>query len=300
MSTELELKFSMSQAQLSQLEVLLPQLGEVQHSDKTALLNAYFDTADSWFRRHDMGLRSRLKRGQYEQTIKLAGVQHGALQMRPEYNVPCANVTPQLAGFEADIWPPHTDITALQSALVEQFRTDFCRHSWQLKCADGTMVELVYDQGQVRAGDKQQAISELELELLSGNAQQLFNLAQHLLQQLSLRTGWLSKAARGYQLAGLQKLTLPDTVADNVLAQVSALQQAEACYQQQPAPAALLLAARAMSALALALPATQSLQPLKATAATLAQALPKDGNVFASKDYNLWLLAISAYLYHNA
>jgi len=300
MSTELELKFSLPQTQLSQLIALLPQLGAVEHSDNAALLNAYFDTPDYWFRRHDMGLRSRLKRGNYEQTIKLAGVQHGAMQMRPEYNVPCTDVTPKLADFPSEIWPAHTDIAMLQTKLTELFRTDFHRQSWQLKCDDGSLIDLVYDQGSVVAGEQQQAISEVELELLSGNAQQLFTLARLLLQQLPLRTGGLSKAARGYQQAQIQTLALPSVIADNLLAQVAALQQAEACYQQQPNADALLFAARSMRAIAAALPAKQQWQPLTAAANVFAETLPTDGSVFASKDYNLWLLDISAYLFHNA
>ncbi|CAM5223318.1 CYTH domain-containing protein [Alishewanella longhuensis] len=65
----------------------MPELLQVYATPATAgaqqLLNAYFDTADNWFRRHDMGLRTRQKQGHFEQTIKLAGEQHGALQIRP-------------------------------------------------------------------------------------------------------------------------------------------------------------------------------------------------------------------------
>uniref|UniRef100_UPI0040483918 CYTH domain-containing protein n=1 Tax=Rheinheimera sp. TaxID=1869214 RepID=UPI0040483918 len=110
MSTELELKFALPEAFLPQLISLLPSLGQIQSQDSAGLLNAYFDTADRWFRRHDMGLRSRKKRGQFEQTLKLAGTQLGALQQRPEYNLPCSDVTPQLAAFDAAIWPANTDL----------------------------------------------------------------------------------------------------------------------------------------------------------------------------------------------
>src|SRR5690606_21603810 len=121
MSTELELKYLLPATGLGSLVQLIPQLGELQHSEHNALLNAYFDTADNWFRRHDMGLRSRLKQGRYEQTIKLAGSQHGAMQMRPEYNVPCEGVVPKLDAFPAEIWPTQTDVPQLQQQLTELF-----------------------------------------------------------------------------------------------------------------------------------------------------------------------------------
>jgi triphosphatase len=304
MSTELELKFLMPQAQLSQLVTLLPQLGQIRQHDTAALLNAYFDTADNWFRRHDMGLRSRLKRGRYEQTIKLAGRQHGALQQRPEYNQACATVVPQLADFPDHIWPAATDIDALQHKLNELFRTDFSRQSWQLHCHDGTVIELVYDQGQVIAAEQIQLIAELELELISGDAGQLFVLAQQLLQQLPLRTGWLSKAARGYLLSQRQSLALPQTVGTTLLQHITALQQAEACFAQQQNPAALNIAADALAALSQQLAAIPALAQHSTAAHSLAQQLARQqspqNDLFATRDYNLLLLQVSHYLFDQA
>ncbi|HSG52985.1 MAG TPA: CYTH domain-containing protein [Rheinheimera sp.] len=300
MSTELELKFLMPQQHLSQLTDMLPQLGHVAHSESSDLLNAYYDTADNWFRRHDMGLRTRLKRGRYEQTIKLAGAQHGAMQMRPEYNLPCDSVVPVLAAFPAHIWPEQTDISVLQQALTELFRTDFHRKSWQLKCDDGSVIELVYDAGQVIAAGNSQAIAELELELISGNAANLFNLAQQLIQQLPLRTGWLSKAARGYQLAKKAPLVLPQAIGLTLLQQIKTLQQAEACYQQQAQPDALAIAREALSAIAQTVADIEALQHTVDTASALAASLAAQQPVFAEQAYNQLLLTLSQYLFEQA
>lgn len=300
MSTELELKYLLPPAGLDSLMQLIPQLGELQHSEHNTLLNAYFDTADNWFRRHDMGLRSRLKQGRYEQTIKLAGSQHGAMQMRPEYNVACDGVVPKLQAFPLEIWPPRADVAQLQQQLTELFRTDFVRRSWLLRCADGSEVELAYDQGEIRSGSYSQPIAELELELISGNALQLFALARTLLQQLPLRTGWQSKAARGYSLRAQQTVALPQHTGTTVLAQIRALQQAEACYGQTQQPAALNAASEALAALALSLSEQAPLQHLSAEAAALAEAVLQNAAVFGWRRYNELLLAVSEYLYQNA
>mgnify|MGYP006138657917 FL=1 len=300
MSTELELKFLMPQQHLSQLTNILPQLGHVEHSDSSDLLNAYYDTAESWFRRHDMGLRTRLKRGRYEQTIKLAGAQHGAMQMRPEYNLPCDGVEPVLAAFPAHIWPEHTDVSQLQQALIELFRTDFHRKSWQLKCDDGSVIELAFDSGQVMAVGKTQAIAELELELISGNAANLFTLARHLLQHLPLRTGWQSKAARGYQLAQQTPLMLPQAVGQTLLQHIRALQQAEACYHQQAQPEALTWARLALLAIAQAVSDTPLLTQAATSAAELASRLATAQVVFSERAYNQLLLELSQYLFEQA
>ena len=305
MSNELELKFALPATYLPQLISLLPQLAQVQHQAEHALLNAYFDTVDNWFRRHDMGLRSRLKNGCYEQTIKLSGQQHGALQMRPEYNVPCASVLPVLADFPSHIWPENTDITALQHELTELFRTDFVRHSWQLHTGDGSKVELAYDTGCIAAAGKQQPIAELELELLSGNGETLFSLARQLLSSLPLQAGWLSKAARGYLLCSGQTLSLPAPAADSsvkikqpLATLLSALQQAEACYPQQNM-LALKVAAQYLVQLAESL-SQIALNAQAAQAQQFAQHCAEGEPVFASTAYQQWLLDVSHYLYQQS
>jgi inorganic triphosphatase YgiF len=305
MSNELELKFALPASYLPQLISLLPALAQVQHQAEHALLNAYFDTADNWFRRHDMGLRSRLKSGRYEQTIKLSGQQHGALQMRPEYNVPCATVLPLLADFPPHIWPENTDITALQHELTELFRTDFIRHSWQLNTFDGSMVELAYDTGCIASAGRQQPIAELELELLSGNGETLFSLARQLLSSLPLQAGWLSKAARGYLLRGGKPLALPASPAaansvnlQQLTRQLSALQQAEACYPQQGTPA-LTVAAQYLQQLAGTLNQL-ALSAQAAQAQQWAQQCTAGEPPFATGVYQLWLLDLSQYLYQHS
>lgn len=224
MSMEVELKLwfneALSEDLLARIINCWSQLAvSVQSSEPTQLLNAYFETPDQWFRRHDSGLRSRLKKGRFEQTIKLAGQQQGAAHIRPEYNVPCDSVVPVLTDFPAHIWPQGTDVKALQQQLTEMFRTDFIRHAWLLTLADGTVIEAVLDQGEVKAAGQSQPILELELELFSGNALQLFGLAEALCQQLPLSLGFQSKAERGYRLAQAQPLSWQQATPEMPLSQ---------------------------------------------------------------------------------
>lgn len=223
MSLEVELKLwvtaPMSESLLQSISDSWPSLATtVQAEAPVSLLNAYYETAAQWFRRHDAGLRTRCKNGQYQQTIKLAGQQLGAAHVRPEYNQSCAGVVPQLADFPAQIWPEGTDIAALQQQLQELFRTDFVRHCWQLTLQDGTRVEAVLDHGQVVANGHSQPLLEIELELITGDAQQLFCLARQLLQRLPLCLGFQSKAERGYRLAQQQPLQLAPVSQDPSLA----------------------------------------------------------------------------------
>ncbi|KKO50377.1 hypothetical protein VT06_02760 [Arsukibacterium sp. MJ3] len=306
MVLELELKFLLAQPPGESLQALLAECGEIRHAGQTALLNAYYDTPDNWFRRHDMGLRTRQKKGQFEQTIKLAGQQHGALQARPEFNLPVSGIVPDLAAFPPTIWPEHTDIVLLQQQLTEIFRTDFIRHSWQLSC-HGSELDVVYDSGRVAAGNNSEPIAELELELISGAAAALFLVAKQLIAKLTLRTGWLSKAARGYLLANQQQLTPPLSEQQGLIANLAALQCTEALYYRRVMAdgilshglAELTKAQHYLQALSAELASLQY-SALSSDAAALASNLQQGVVVFEQTAYNQLLLALAQLLFQQS
>ncbi len=202
MDTEIELKFVATQDMAEPLAALL-QRYPIRSQDDAQLGNIYFDTEDRRLRGWDCGLRVRSRDGHHEQTIKTAGQVVGGLYQRPEYNLPVNGEWPELAAFPADIWPSGTDVGALQGALRPLFRTDFRRRSWRIEAAEGVEIEVAYDQGQVGVDERQVPLCEVELELVRGPARSLFDLAAELVQLGGLRLGSVSKAQRGYQLAGL-------------------------------------------------------------------------------------------------
>ncbi|GHA07848.1 CYTH and CHAD domain-containing protein [Oceanisphaera arctica] len=201
MDTEIELKFLVSPDVANRLPTLL-QSYQILKQDQQHLANTYFDTADLALRKMDAGLRIRSQNGEMEQTVKLAGSQVGGLHQRPEYNVPLTVHTPDLSLFPARIWPEGVNPAQIQQSLQPLFSTDFLRRRWLL-VIDGTEIELALDEGEVQAGDRREPIHELELELVKGDASQLFELAEVLVKEGGLRLGAVSKAKRGYQLAGL-------------------------------------------------------------------------------------------------
>lgn len=221
MTVEVELKFLLPVNEAPELlfSQLVGRIGKAwQAKSAQRLLNAYFDTTDHWFRRHDSGLRTRQRLQQFEQTIKLAGQSQGAAHIRPEYNLPCAGVTPELTAFPAEIWPIDTDVAALQKQLVELFRTDFNRQAFWVNTGQ-SQLELVCDIGVVSAGGRQEPIAEIELELISGNLNDILALARQLLQDTPLLLGVQSKAERGYRLAQAQPLVMQPWQADFSLSQ---------------------------------------------------------------------------------
>lgn len=200
METEIELKFFVSPEFSDILREKISATKVLQHSCRD-LGNTYFDTPDNWLRQHDIGLRIRRYDDVFVQTVKTAGRVVAGLHQRPEYNATHTSNDPDLTLHPDDIWPTGKTMGTLQSELVPLFSTDYTREQWLVSMADGSQIEVAFDQGLVLAGDQQEPICEVELELKSGQTDALFTLARTLSESGGMRLGNLSKAARGYRLA---------------------------------------------------------------------------------------------------
>lgn len=203
MSNEIELKLLVSDQVIPVIQQqLLPELnGQVTYTE-SQLFNHYYDTEEQLLGALKIGFRVRGKNGCFEQTVKTPGSSHGGLHSRPEFNQDLPNDQPDLSLFPASIWPPELDLHHVQQQLTLQFTTHFKRHCWLLSFTDGDQVELVFDTGKVEANDLSSDICELELELelVCGKVERLFDLAKRIVQLTPCRLGIQSKAARGYQL----------------------------------------------------------------------------------------------------
>ncbi|MDR9829493.1 inorganic triphosphatase [Vibrio sp. FNV 38] len=200
METEIELKFFVSSDFSDTLRAKLDETKVLQHSCRE-LGNTFFDTADNWLLRHDIGLRIRCFDEVFVQTIKTSGRVVAGLHQRPEYNAEHTSNRPELTLHPADIWPEGRTVEEVQAQLVPIFTTNFTREQWLISMADGSQIEVAFDQGLVEAGDKQDPICEVELELKSGQTEALFTLAREFSKAGGMRLGNMSKAAKGYRLA---------------------------------------------------------------------------------------------------
>lgn len=214
---EIELKFIVASDLTDQFKHAITEL-PYQYEDKgvAKLGNAYYDTKEQVLRQWDIGLRTRTidKVGaevKAEQTVKLAGNDVAGLQQRPEFTVPLViddetgSTFANLALFAQGIWPKGFDVNQINANLAKVFETRFERHKWNIQLPNGALVECVLDQGIVEAeheGElKQQPICEFELELIEGDVASIFELAHYFTNKVEAKLGYLSKAARGYQLA---------------------------------------------------------------------------------------------------
>ncbi|KLQ39205.1 hypothetical protein ABR32_13130 [Enterobacter cloacae subsp. dissolvens] len=230
MAQEIELKFIVEKDSVDALRQHLQTLSG-EHHEPVQLLNIYYETPDNWLRRHGMGLRIRGANGRYEMTMKIAGRVVGGLHQRPEYNIDINQPELELERFPAEVWPNGELPSTLATEVQPLFSTDFWREKW-LVTEGKSRIEIALDLGEVKAGEYQEPICELELELLEGETNDVLKLARKLVSQSGLRQGSLSKAARGYHLAaGNAPRVLKETPVLRVAPKASVEQGMEAALE---------------------------------------------------------------------
>ncbi|MDB5769528.1 MAG: Adenylate cyclase, partial [Collimonas fungivorans] len=169
------------------------------------LTSIYFDTPELYLQQNHTALRVRKVGTRWVQTCKSGGQAAAGLHQRPEWESDISGAAPDLQALRG-LLEPGSAVAALLSApdlanrLLPIFTTQFKRTIWLLRSQAGDEVELALDQGEILHGDKSIAISEIELELKSGAAASLFELALALQQTLPLRAANASKAERGYAM----------------------------------------------------------------------------------------------------
>lgn len=200
---EIELKLTLEAYQVLAFKRLMARL-RVEPSTHN-LLTRYFDTPD--FALGDLGVALRIRHvgRRWIQTLKVEGARRGGLSVRAEYESPVPGNTLDWSRF------PEEALAHIPPALIKQlaprFETHFTRTAWQLRNRSGTVIEVALDVGEIRSDTRVQALCEVELELKSGRADALLDLALALTSRVSMLPFDISKAERGMQLArGMQAL----------------------------------------------------------------------------------------------
>jgi hypothetical protein len=113
-----------------------------------------------------------------------------------------------------------TDLAALQPI----FTITVCRTTRQVQLEDGTLAEVVFDQGEILADSAREPISELEMELKAGSLGPLYRLALDLAMAAPLTIEPASKAERGFRLHTGERPHASKASAVSVSADTSAAQ----------------------------------------------------------------------------
>ncbi|WP_454256485.1 CYTH domain-containing protein [Pseudomonas sp. Marseille-Q8238] len=177
------------------------------------LFNQYFDTDDRQLSAARVALRLRRDGEQVIQTLKSRGQSVAGLSERNEWDWYLPKAKLDLKKLTNDCWP--ASLAELDKKQLKPiFTTDFVRQKAEIAWGRGkakVVIEAALDLGKVIAGEGEEEICELELELREGDPAALLELAAELAADLPLMPCDISKAERGYRLfdASSYNLNLP-------------------------------------------------------------------------------------------
>ncbi|MEM9682530.1 MAG: CYTH and CHAD domain-containing protein [Pseudomonadota bacterium] len=164
------------------------------------LLGTYYDTPDLLLRRKDVSLRVREVDHRFIQTLKRMQPSRGAVFSRDEWETDVGGRDPDINEIEDGEIRRMLRKNGAAKSLRPMFRTDVRRTTWQLRDKDAE-IELALDIGEVRNenGDRT-PICEAELELKSGDARRLYDIALALNEKIDCVVGTVAKSDLGYAL----------------------------------------------------------------------------------------------------
>ena len=193
----------------------------------TELVSTYYDTPERELAAAGVALRLRKAGRSWLQTVKGNGEAAAGLHRRSEFEWRLREPRVDTAKLAATPW------RKLFAQHARHFRPLFAtavrRSAQPLAFPDGTRATLCLDVGEIRAGRRQQPLTEIELELAEGDPVRLFELATALVTDLPARVTVATKAQRGYALAAqapaqprrAQDVVLePDTAVGKALARI--------------------------------------------------------------------------------
>ena len=191
---ELKLEFEPDKAETIKRHPAVARSGN--NSRTESLTSVYFDTDDQRLLEAGVFLRVRSIGDRYIQTIK--AVKPGQLFSREEWEQEINGPLPDLRLAK------NTALGSLSNRhlgrlLKPVFESRVERTVRQLQ-KNGSEIEVALDQGVINTGDIKTPVSELELEIKSGDPADLFRLARELIESVPLQLVVKSKPERGYAL----------------------------------------------------------------------------------------------------
>jgi len=155
------------------------------------LKSAYYDTAERTLRRNRLSLRVRQSGARYVQTVKTEA-QDDPLR-RGEWEASVASMVPDVA--LATPFIPEELRSEIESHELEQvFVADIRRHQRMVDLPSGT-VEVAFDKGLLKAGERSMPVAEIELELKGGSPSAVYELALRLAEYGTVKPSIRSKSA---------------------------------------------------------------------------------------------------------
>ncbi|MFN3615192.1 MAG: CYTH domain-containing protein, partial [Rubrimonas sp.] len=200
MPREIELKFLLDEAGEARWRAALSDLAGAAPT-RQALHAIYFDTPDHALAARRIALRLRKEGRRWVQTAKIGRAVVAGLSSPREAECPAPGGRLSLDAIpDPDVRAEVIDAAA-GVELVPVCETVIQRAKARLSGPHGGTVEAAIDVGEIRAGGRAAPIREAEIELVAGDARDVYAVAARLAAGGALRFSRRSKAERGYALA---------------------------------------------------------------------------------------------------
>jgi inorganic triphosphatase YgiF len=193
---ETEIKLQANPEDLDAVVRTVQRIAAVDGAAQTKRLESrYYDTLGGDLAAKQIALRVRRTGDGFVQTIKTNG-SGGVLFSRGETEKAVDSFQPAVADDELGI--PAADLREVYVTDIERRKLNACYPPGR---PEGTLIELAVDVGEIRADGRRQPVCEVELELLHGEAADLFDMGARLAEQVPLQLSVDSKSARAQRLS---------------------------------------------------------------------------------------------------
>lgn len=203
---EIEMKLAIkekAEADLIWEHDYLREIGDVDSRETVYMKAAYFDTEDYILSKHDIAFRVRMEGNRVVASLKWNGSSQEGLHIREEVNVPIDDLACFLQP-SADIFieseagrdlMPMIEDKILHSLL----EIHFLRRRLRIDTGR-SILEVAIDTGDIISGFGNLPICELEIELFSGEQEDVLAIGQVLIDKFNLVPLNESKYSRGLKL----------------------------------------------------------------------------------------------------
>ncbi len=203
---EIELKYLVDNAEkIEQIfsDPYLESIKDKETEEEIEMHAVYFDTEDRRLYREGIVFRVRKEGRRLAATLKWNGSSEEGMHKREEINVPVSDeeklVKPDIQIFaQSEMCQVLADLVGKRT-LIPMMDVYFSRR--QVRVDTGRSIsEISLDKGRIECGGKTAPISELEIELYSGEEEDMMALGRHISQKYGLSAENKSKYKRGLDL----------------------------------------------------------------------------------------------------
>lgn len=203
---EIEMKYGIGDKDVAESiwdDSELSLIGDEESREKIYMKAAYFDTNDYILSKNDIAFRVRMEGNRIVASLKWNGESEGGLHTREEINVPVDDeacfINPNPEIFKESEYGQAMMALIAGKELHSLLETRFVRSRFRIDTGN-SLSELAIDIGEIVTDFGTLPICELEIELFSGDQEDMQKVGNKLAEKYNLVCEDRSKYARGLKL----------------------------------------------------------------------------------------------------